>query len=155
MTAISAAAMRCRTMADGSLRIEVEVEPKDAQTAFAMFGKPGAPMALAALHAGYAAAGAEPGDDKLKGGPLSKLAGQWCEMPEFHEWMKRAFPFLWSEVTNYNSSWSPSQVSAEIIRVHCSVESRRLLDHDERAADQFHSAIRAPFAEELQRRARG
>lgn len=84
--AISAAAMRCRTMADGSLRIEVEVEPCDPQRAFAMFGMPGAPMALAALVPGYAAAG-EP-EPEPRGGALAKLAGRWCAMPEFLRWLQ-------------------------------------------------------------------
>ena len=49
MSVISATSISCRTMADGSLRIVAEVSTIDAQAAFALFGLPGQPMALAAL----------------------------------------------------------------------------------------------------------
>lgn len=161
MSVISAAAMRCRTMADGSLRIEIEIEPKDRQAAFSMFGEPGTPMALAALKVGHAAAGTEPvGDEpgqEPKGGALSKLAGQWCDMPAFQEWMREKFLFLWGkceiDLIERNGTANEGEVAAEVIRRHCGVTSRALLDHDRRAGEQFHAAIRFPFSEELRRRA--
>jgi hypothetical protein len=163
MTAISAAAMRVRTMADGSLRIEVEVEPNDAQEAFAMFGRPGTPMALAALKDGYASQ-----DDKnremrekldempvAKGGALAKLAGQWCEMPEFHRWLADHFAYAWrkaAEDLNHPSALrppEPEEVAAEVIRRHCGIASRAALDHNEQARQQFDGAIRRPFSDHL------
>ena len=114
MTAISAAAMRCRTMADGSLRIEVEVEPNDAQAAFNLFGKPGAPMAIAALVVGHAAVEAP-----LKGGPLSRAAGMLDNNAAFREWIG-------------------NKPTREFILEFCAVSSRRELDHDIDAANRFH-----------------
>jgi hypothetical protein len=146
---IAAAAMRCKTMADGSLRIEVEVEPKDAQTAFAMFGRPGASVAMAALKDGYDAKDDEPEVEPVKGGPLAKLAGQWCEAPEFQEWLKRSFPYTWAEVADEFPVFAANSLAAEVVRRHCGVESRAHLDHDKRAADIFHSAIRVPFSGQL------
>lgn len=43
-----------KTMADGTLRVSVDVEPRHAQAAFAMFGAPGTPVALARLTAAAA-----------------------------------------------------------------------------------------------------
>jgi hypothetical protein len=37
------------TLADGTLRLVVDVEPRNAQAAFALFNSPGTAMALAAL----------------------------------------------------------------------------------------------------------
>lgn len=98
MSAIEAAAMRVRTMADGSLRIEVEVSPTDAQAAFSLFGKPGAPMALAALKIGYAQADAPKATEqdqsidliapKKKIGPLAYWLVCRCSEPEFWKWLK-------------------------------------------------------------------
>ena len=118
MTAISAAAMRCRTMADGSLRIEVEVEPGDAQKAFALFGMPGAPMAIAALVVGHAAV-KEP---ELKGGPLSKAAGMLDTNPDFIKWIECRQP-------------------REFILDFCGVFSRRELDRSPGAEKQFHEMM--------------
>lgn len=142
--AISAAAMRCRTMADGSLRIEVEVEPADAQTAFAMFGKPGAPMALAALTPGYASADTEP-SERQKGGPLAKLAGQWCQMPEFYAWLRDTMP----RVAEQFNDLQPELASAAAVRGMCQVTSRSELDHHADAAERFHRYFRVPFSEWL------
>lgn len=40
---------KSRTLADGSLRLEIDVEPKDAQAAFALFHEPGASGAIVRL----------------------------------------------------------------------------------------------------------
>lgn len=38
-----------KTMADGTLRVSVDIEPRHAQAAFSMFGAPGTPVAIARL----------------------------------------------------------------------------------------------------------
>lgn len=144
--AISAAAMRCKTMADGSLRIEVEVEPRDAQTAFAMFGKPGAPMALAPLVPGYAAKSDEPKPEPPKGGPLAKLAGLWCGNPAFQRWLKLTYPERWEDARSEYPIFADDSLAAEVVRRICGVESRAELDHNEEAAEAFHLHIRVPFS---------
>ncbi|MBI5270659.1 MAG: hypothetical protein HY856_13390 [Burkholderiales bacterium] len=156
---IEAAAMRCRTMADGTLRIEVEIEPVHATQAFTLFGRPGAPVALAALRAGYAAAGNDPApsyeapQSKLAlGSGLARLAAMWCNNEKFQAWTRRSFPFLWSQVTGELGEELPaSEVAAEVVRRHCGVESRAELDTNEVAGRQFNEAFRLPFREVLER----
>lgn len=115
--------MRCKTMADGSLRIEVEVSPVDAQAAFALFGKPGAPMAIAALKVGYAAV-QEP--EEQKGGNLAREAGKLDSNPAFQQYaLVRDFPNV-----------------REFILDRCGVESRRMLDHNPEAASKFREMMR-------------
>lgn len=46
---IPASSVKCQTLADGTLRIVVEIEPAQALAAFTLFRSPGTPMALAAL----------------------------------------------------------------------------------------------------------
>jgi hypothetical protein len=145
MTAISAAAMRVRTMADGSLRIEVEVEPQDAQQAFALFGRPGAPMALAALAVGHAAVKeSEPlqQSDKPKGGARSQWVAMRCNEPAFQQWLCRAFPLDWRRLP----SETASGVAANVVRKVCGIESRAELDANPAAAKYFDELIRAPYA---------
>lgn len=47
--AIAATSRRVRTLADGTLVLEVSIEPNDASDAFGLFGSPGTPVALARL----------------------------------------------------------------------------------------------------------
>jgi hypothetical protein len=47
--AIQGATARISTLADGTLRLTVDIEPRDAQAAFRLFGSPGTAVALAAL----------------------------------------------------------------------------------------------------------
>lgn len=73
MSALEAASAGVKDMADGSLRITIEFEPRYAKEAFALFGSRGTPLAIAALQVGYAAV-VEP-ESEPKGGALAKLAG--------------------------------------------------------------------------------
>ena len=135
--------MRCRTMSDGSLRIEVEIEPKDAQAAFLLFGRPGAPMALAALKEGYAAASDEPEErepEKPKGGVLSQWAATRCAEQSFQEWMAREFAGKWKDGWN-----APAERCAYVIRAICQIRSRAELDHNEYSANIFREQIMTPW----------
>jgi hypothetical protein len=155
--------MRFRSMADGTVRFEVDVEPSHAMEALQLFGRPGAPVALAALTEGYAAKDdtPEPAPEYTtpeqtqalmqKGGALSKLAGQWCHNDVFQAWMQRAFPFLWNQVLKATPNVTRAEAAAEVIRKHCRVDSRAKLDHDRQAAEQFNISIRQPFSDYLVR----
>lgn len=140
VSAISAAAMTVRTMADGSLRITVEVEPQDAQQAFALFGKPGAPMALAALAVGHAAV-QEP--EKPKGGERAKWVAMRCQEPEFQQWLCSEFRASAQSAICLNRRGA--ELAACIVRSVCEVESRAELDTDPEAARVFDELIRRPW----------
>lgn len=131
-------------MADGSLRIEVEVEPKDAQAAFALFGRPGAPMALAALKEGYAAVGNEPKspkpEEKPKGGLLSQWAAMRCAEEPFQKWIASEYPAAFEDIEG-----PPLVRAAILIRKICSIRSRAELDHDTDAAELFRKYILHPW----------
>lgn len=142
MTAISAAAMRCRTMADGSLRIEVEVEPRDAQQAFALFGMPGAPMALAALAVGHASV-KEPEPVKPKGGERAKWVAMRCNEPEFQAWIKTRWPDITRMI---DSRLNARDAAASIVRTACNIDSRAELDADPHVSEWFDDNIRKRWA---------
>lgn len=141
MSVIEAATAGFKDMADGTVRFFFDVEPRHAGAALELFRARGTPAALAALKTGYAAI-SEPNPEpiepkeKPKGGALSKLAGMWCQQPEFLEWV--------NTLPNGETVDSAGDC-AEFVRKTCGVESRSELDHDDLAAELFNAHIRGPF----------
>ena len=93
MSAIEAVTRTCKTMSDGTLRLTVDISPIHAQDAFKLFGMPDVPMAIARLtqDAAKQSAQAETIEaDKPKGGQLAKLAGMWCALLSFWNWVASA-----------------------------------------------------------------
>lgn len=141
MSVIEAASVSLKTMADGTLRIAFDVEPAHAQAAFALFGAPGTPAALAALRTGHAAKSDAPAaPEKPKGGALARLAGMWCNDAHFHDWLSGPRGFLVED----------AEEAAQFIRSECGVESRAELDTNEAAAERFHARIRTPYRDYLE-----
>lgn len=142
-------------MADGTLRAELDFEPRFAAAAFRLLGSPGQPVAVAALKLKREAA--EP--DKPKGGPLARLSGQWCNDDKFYRWIRPVYSRLmgvdgrnWGDVTPEDfggGAKGQAGYCRHAILVICNVESRAHLDHNSEAAARFHQLIREPFAEFL------
>jgi hypothetical protein len=138
---ISGSSVRVQTMADATLRLTIDIEPNDAQKAFALFGRPGSSVALAALVPGYAAKSDAPVEpEKPKGGPLAKLAGQWCKDHRFQEWASQ------QEMYSTIDGGTPEEIARLFICETCDVESRADLDHYQFNANLFHERVREPFA---------
>jgi len=80
-----------------------------------------------------------PISEKPKGGALSKLAGVWCNDPEFLLWL--------NSVTHAGIFWHVKNTheAAEFVRELCEIESRVELDHDDAAAERFNRLIRGPY----------
>lgn len=140
MTAIAASSARCKTLADGTLQLTVNIELNDAIAAFGLFGSPGVPMALAALKVGHAAKSDEPAD-KPKGGTLAQSAGIICNEPEFQR-----FALAQGHVESADGA-------AGLIRAVCYVASRAELDHDAKAATRY-GRLMEKYREYLSRRSR-
>jgi hypothetical protein len=136
MTAIQAASVNFKGMADGTLRLWVDFEPADRDAAFKAFCSPGTPLAIARLKTAPELAASE----AKKGGALSKLAGQWCATSEFQNFMKEHFPGC-----HGGSGSSAEDRAAQGVRLVCGISSRAELDHNETARHLFNSHIRLPF----------
>ena len=134
MTVIESSSSSARTMADGTLRLTVDIEPRHSQAAFALFGAPGTPMALAALKS----AKSEPAP---KGGQLAQWVAMRCGEAAFQRWLQDAFPQQWQAAHGD----TPAKWAASTVRAVCGIESRAELDNDEAAAKRFHAVIRRPF----------
>lgn len=137
MSVIEAAAMRCRTMADGSLRIECDIEPRHAKDAFALFGAPGVPMALAALKT---AAQMPPAPEPAKGGELSKWVAMRGDDPDFAAFIKKQAVELLPR----------AEITAALVRALCEVTSRAEIDNDPAARERFNERIRGPWIKRTQ-----
>ena len=135
MTAvIEASSAGVKDMADGSLRITFEFEPRHAAEAFALFGPRGRAVAIAALKDG-AAKVAEP--EKPKGGEWAKLAGMWCADPDFHAFLNQTYP--------EDDHVENAEHAAMAIRSYCGIDSRAQLDADPLALEMFNTFFRTPF----------
>jgi hypothetical protein len=135
--AVMGATTTIKTLADGTFRLSVDVEPRFAQQAFALFGSPGTPVALARITNEAAVeqdrkAQREP--DK-KGGALAKLAGMLCADPEFWKFLAHEFA----------STCNSADDAADLVRQTCDIGSRADLDNDAVAAKNFHEKIRGPW----------
>ena len=81
--------------------------------------------------------------EKPKGGALAKLAGMWCNDPEFQNWAMGA---------THNGIYWPCdnpQEAKELVCELCGIESRAELDNSPEAAEKFHSLIRGPYQKHL------
>lgn len=140
MTIIEGTTGTYRSRVDGTLVLQVEIEPRHAQAALSLFSMPGTPMALAALKT---AAQQEPEPEKpvrAKGGLLSQWAALRCQEPAFQTWISRTYSGEWNMCEG-----TPTERAAEVLRHVCEIDSRAELDNDDAAAELFHTAIRGPW----------
>ena len=163
MSAIPCASVSLKTMADGTLRISFDIEPKDAQDAFRLFAAPGTPAAIAALQVGYEAV--QPAiskmetPDKPKGGALAKLAGMWCNDPEFYRFVMPVYDVFMGgdgkgcgDVSIDDFEGSMKEYCKHVILVMCYMDSRAELDNDPEVAEKFNRLFRGPYSRHLMAR---
>lgn len=151
MSVIEGASVSVKTMSDGTLRLAIDIEPRNAQAAFALFGAPGRAVALAALVDGHARASdtspepvAEtPKKEREHLGDLCYRAVMWCNEKEFRDWLAERGDF-YGELT--------AKGAGDVICSWCGVESRKDLDANPVAAEKFNRLIRGPYQKHLQAR---
>lgn len=152
MSAIEASSVQVKTMADGTLRLSVDIEPRHARDAFALFGTPGTPMALAALKTA-AQQDSEPipasQPETPKGGAMAKLAGMWCGDTAFIDWLAVRYTREWTIARNGQPQAPLRDRAAEVLRLVCDIDSRAELDNDQSAAARFQSLIRGPYMKHI------
>jgi len=130
MSAISGTRRAMKEMADGTVRVQIDIDPKYRNEFFNLFGQIDMPVALAPLVSDFEkAAPAEA--EKPKGGELARLAGIFCGQHEFWE-------FCGVDSAEDAAVW---------VRVTCRVPSRADLDSNSIAAQIFHERIRKPYME--------
>lgn len=131
MDAISGTRRAMREMVDGTIRVQVDIDPSCRADFLRLFPSIDMPVALAPLVAGFER---QPAEEKPKGGELARLAGQLCQNPEFQACVPQCADGL-----------SAEENAAQWIRDVCGVTSRAELDHNPNAATLFHERVRKPF----------
>lgn len=143
MSVIEASSAGVRDMADGSLRITVEFEPRHAKEAYALFGTRGTPLAIAALKTGFAAV------ETPKVGPLAYWSVMRCKEPEFFRFMQTAYKHFIGDLTSDDFA-TPEEFCKHAVMVLCKcVESRSEIDQDPDKTQLFHENVRGPYAKYL------
>lgn len=129
MTAISGTRRQMKEMADGTIRVMIDIDPIHRRSFLEIFPAIDMPVALAPLVADFEHLQKE--EEPAKGGALAKLAGMLCKNPEFIDFFN-----LDDEAEAENT-----------VRIVCGIKSRAELDHNIDAASTFHREFRIPFAE--------
>lgn len=137
--AVSGTRRAIKELVDGTVRVQIDIDPECRRDFFRMFPEIDTRVAIAPLKAN-----AKADADKPKGGELARLAGYFCGDPEFQLWIE----------SRYQDNLPPEiggeegvERAAVIVRAVCGVQSRAELDHNREAAVAFHERIRKPWNE--------
>lgn len=150
MSVISASSAGVKDMADGSLRITFEFEPRHAADAFALFGPRGRSVAIAALVDGHGAVTDEQPDmgnpitqRNQRLGDLAWWAVQWCKEPEF---------WYFLNLCTSGDVVDTEEKASRRVKFMCNVGSRKDIDSSPDAIQRFHAHIRGPYQKHLMAR---
>lgn len=124
---LSATFVTYKLMADGTLRASVDIEPGDVAKFHKLVSKVGTALALAALKPAHLVRAAP--EKEGKGGAMAKLAGIWCNDPEFIAW----------------TGCNDADEAAQWVREAAAVQSRAEFDNDADAAERFQVRVRGPY----------
>ena len=141
MTAIAAVSRNVKTLADGTLRLTIDIEPNNAQEAFKYFGMPDVPMAIARLTQEAAIEHAQTETiNELKGGFLSQWLAIRCSEPEFWAFVK---------AKSFSSDISDAEMCDAEVKLYLNIKSKKELDNNKLAEHRFHEMIRKPYTDWL------
>jgi hypothetical protein len=133
-TAISGTRRQYKEMADGTIRVSIDVDPRFKKEFLELFPEIDTPVALAPLALDFE----KKEEEKPKGGPLSKSAAMLCEDERFQEFLRSAHKDDW----NCFDCVTVDDQAAHVVRLICGVASRAGLDHIPEAAKSFHELMR-------------
>lgn len=145
MSVIQATTSGFKDMADSTLRISFDIEPRYAAEAFALFGKRGSHVAIAALNLQASTAIAQQETieaDKPKGGQLSQWLALRCKEPEFWRFFSQTFDYQFERIGRHD-------LCDSAVKIQLKIESKTQIDNDKEAEARFHRMIRLPYQQWL------
>lgn len=138
-----------RELADGTLRVQIDIDPPHRAAFLTLFSEIDCRVALARMQpehvvrgGGNAAPAGEP-DAAPATVSLCALACMWCRDPAFQAWLELVYPQEWSEADTAGDG--PERVAGRVVRRVCGVASRKELDTNQEAARDFDALIREPW----------
>jgi hypothetical protein len=132
---ISGTRRKAQELADGTLRVQIDIDPRFKQDFHRLFPQIDTPCALAPLALDFEKLSKYP--EEPKGGELARLAGIWCKNPDFKQWLSKKYP---------GNTFNEGD-AANWIRKSCRVNSRSEIDNNAEAEWYFQNHIRRPFME--------
>lgn len=138
MSAIQATSAGVKDMADGSLRITLEFDPRYAKEAYSLFGARGTACAVAALTLAASQQAAQQetiAEPKTKAGELCIVACNFCKDVNFWAWLH----------AEHNYTCFNEETAKKYILDECAISRRLELDTNNSAACHFLANIRAPY----------
>ena len=145
MSAIAAVSRNVKTLADGTLRLTIDIEPNNAQEAFKYFGMPDVPMAIARL---TQEASIEHAQTETINEPKGGAGSQWlairCGEPEFWRFLESK-----TECKDWHGAIEVVSDADEVVKQYLSITSKKELDNDKAAEKRFHEMIRKPYTDWL------
>lgn len=156
MSAVSGTRRAIKELVDGTIRVQVDIDPRFRKKFFELFPEIDSPVALAPLTPGFEGGipeGAEwPGGDapakgRKPGQTLSQYAALLCQKPDFHRFLAAAHTEDWRQCLQWRGE-DPVESAAEFIRRWCEIPTRAKLDDPAftGAIADFHS-LREEFHE--------
>lgn len=167
MSVIAGTRRSMKELADGTIRVQIDIDPRFKTEFMAAFSVIDMPVAIAPLVADFErkedapiqaanhTEGALEMVGRPKGGALAKLAGQWCNLGSFFNWIRPVYDRKLGGNGSAFGDWDSDEVCASefcrhAVLVMCDIDSRAMLDHDPIAAEKFHRLIRLPYAAYLE-----
>ena len=169
MNAVSGTRRAIKELVDGTIRVQVDIDPRFRKVFFELFPDIDAPIALAPLSMGFETT--PPADEKGSGSHdqapastpappkagkapqrLSNYAAQLCRTADFHRFMAARNPDLWRMDLRICDE-DPEATAAHEIRLWCNVATRADLDvpANTSAIESFH-VLREEYANWLKER---
>jgi hypothetical protein len=142
MTALVAVSAGVKDMADGSLRITFEFDPRFAADAYALFGARGRNVAIAALKDGVPIP-AQPEPEKAELREHIGALGKWCVMrcgeADFRLWLNETF-----EAENAEKVETAHE-AGDLIKFLLNIGSRKEIDQTPELTEKFKAEILRPY----------
>lgn len=149
---IPAAFVKFSTLADGTLRIVLDVEPRDLAQAVGLFTQPGAPCAIARLTNEAATQADQPAEapalssaPERRQTPLASKVAMTCQSPTFQSFLRDNFSTAWEEarekVDQTFGMGDRGSVAAQVVRDFCHVATRAEITHGSDAAGRWRNLM--------------
>lgn len=138
-----------KEMVDGTLRVQIDIEPQHKSLFFRLFTEIDTKVVLARLaDAAFTPASQATEEAEAKthqrreGQKLSEYAAFLCTQPLFQEWARDELSSCWPP-----AAASLEEAAAVCIRRYLAINSRAELDSNQMKASHFHSHVRERYFE--------
>lgn len=145
MNGVVAVRRTMKELVDGTIRLQVDIDPAHRKQFLELFQEIDMPLALAPLNIAAAPPSKLPKHHKPQ--QLSQYAAMLCAETAFQDYLADVYMYDWEEAGK--ASEDPQERAAECLRHITEVASRAEYDRDTDAAARFHE-VREGFREFMQ-----